>query len=58
MVEWKERYHTFNEMRAMTHQPTLDALRNFGFLKLYMIPIMWNQAFLLSEIIWWWDVDS
>lgn len=42
----------------MGHLPKINSLRDCGLLKLFMVPNMTNQTFLLFEIIHWWDVDT
>ena len=36
MVEWKERERELNDQAALGDQMTMDALRNYGLLKIFM----------------------
>ena len=58
MLEWKERKHELNDQAALGDQETMDALRNYGLLKLFMFPGIQAQPLLLERLVVMWDIDS
>ena len=58
MLEWKEHEHQLNAQATLGDQETMDALRNYGLLKLFMFPGIQAQPLLLERLVVMWDTDS
>lgn len=57
MIEWKEREHEATEMAALHNTMCIQALRNYGLLKIFRTHNMPKQVGLLDRLVHMWDPD-
>ena len=57
MVIWKERTHDEEDATAERNAVCIDALRNYGLLKLFQTPSMVSQERLLEHILRMWNPE-
>lgn len=57
MVDWKEHEHEDIDTQEIDDLDCLEALRNFGLLKLFLTPGIWAQPELLHYLISLWDIN-
>lgn len=56
-IVWKEREHSEVDNEVLGDREALDALRNCGLLKFYMLSYMKTQTQLLEMLVHYWDPD-
>ena len=57
VLEWREREHKDMDRYALRDAPTLQALQQYGLLKLYCTSCMRDNVCLLEHLISYWDHD-
>ena len=58
MLDWREREHEDVDAAALTHQPTIDALRACGLYKYWVIPGMRAQVPFLEWLVERWHIQD
>ena len=58
IVVWKEQEHELDEIRGASDQVTVNALHEYGILKLFKVPIMRSQVILLEYILGMWNHEQ
>lgn len=57
LIIWREIEHIYVDNVVLEDHELLDGLKNYGLLKLFMIPNMKIETQLLEVLVYYWDLE-